>query len=79
MPEKSTFEAGISGMDVPVLPDKPLFRVDEVADYFSVSKQTIYLWIDHGHLKAEKYNRIIRIPRQSIVTFRLRSRYEPFK
>lgn len=53
------------------LPDKELLRVDEVATYFDVSTRTIYLWIDHGHLKAEKYMRTVRITRKSVVNFRL--------
>ena len=56
------------------LPQKPLLRVDEVATYFDVTNRTIYLWIDHGLLQAEKYNGIIRIPRDSIKNFRLASR-----
>jgi excisionase family DNA binding protein len=59
------------------LPDKPLYRVDEVADHFNVTTRTVYLWIDHGLLEAEKYNRMIRIPRESVVNFRLRSKLDP--
>ena len=72
MPENNLFDASI-------LPDKPLFRVEEVATLLDVSKQTIYLWIDHGILHAEKYNRIIRVPRESIISFRLRSRHDPLE
>lgn len=61
------------------LPNKALFRVDEVAEYFSVHENTIRLWIDHGLLIAEKYNRSIRIPRNSIKNFRLMSKFEPLK
>lgn len=61
------------------LPDKSLFRVDEVATHFDVSCRTIYLWIDHGLLEAEKYKGIIRVPRQSIITFRLNSRMKPLE
>ncbi len=35
------------------LPDKKLFRVSEVAAYFDVTERTVYLWIEHGHLKTE--------------------------
>jgi len=59
------------------LPQKPLLRVDEVASYFDVTNRTIYLWIDHGLLEAEKYKGIIRIPRGSIVNFRLAAKINP--
>jgi excisionase family DNA binding protein len=36
------------------LPQKELFRVGEVADYFGVTDRTVYLWIEHGHLKTEQ-------------------------
>jgi len=38
---------------IPGLPDKPTFRVSEVANYFDVSERTVYLWIEHGHLAIE--------------------------
>jgi len=53
------------------LPNKALLRVEEVATYFDVSRSTVYLWIDHGLLAAEKYNGIIRVPKESIENFRL--------
>jgi excisionase family DNA binding protein len=56
------------------LPQKEHFRVDEVATYFDVAKSTIYLWIDHGHLKAEKYVGTIRVTRKSILEFKLKQR-----
>ena len=74
-------EAEIEDIDLenePNLPNKALFRVDEVAAYFDVSSQTIYLWIEHGLLVAEKYRGTIRIPRIAIKTFRLASRIRPF-
>ena len=55
------------------LPDKELFRPDEIADYLRVSRSTIYMWIDHGHLKAEKFpgeRSNIRISRSSVENFR---------
>jgi excisionase family DNA binding protein len=59
------------------IPPKPLLRVDEVAAYFDVSKSVIYLWIDNGLLEAEKYQGTIRIPRDSVVNFRLKSKIMP--
>jgi excisionase family DNA binding protein len=53
--------------------------VDEVAEHFVVTRQTIYLWIDHGLLEAEKYKGVIRIPRDSIINFRLASRVRPLE
>ena len=57
------------------LPDKELLRVEEVADYFSVTKKTIYLWIDHGHLQAEKIaGTVMRIKRDSVINCRFPAR-----
>ena len=53
--------------DQSTLPKKDLFRIDEVATYFSVTERTIRLWIDHGHLTAVKKGGVIRIPRKSIL------------
>ena len=61
------------------LPNKDLFRVEEVAAYFDVSRSTIYLWIDHGILIAEKYRGIIRVPRESVEKCRMSHRIEPLE
>jgi excisionase family DNA binding protein len=34
------------------LPDKPTFRVSEVAVYYGVTERTVYLWIEHKHLET---------------------------
>ena len=52
------------------LPKKDLFRVDEIASYFSVTDRTIRLWIEHGHLKSEKIVGSIRITRDSVLKCR---------
>jgi len=52
------------------LPDKALFRVDEVAAYFSVTERTIRLWIEHKYLEYEKIVGVIRIPREAILKCR---------
>jgi hypothetical protein len=52
------------------LPNKELFRIDEVAQYFGVSERCIRLWIEHGHLKREKIVGIARVPRASIIACR---------
>ena len=50
------------------LPDKTLFRPDEVAVFFSVSRKTVYAWVESGKLSACKPNDgAIRIFRDSIV------------
>jgi excisionase family DNA binding protein len=64
-------------MDDPRLPNKSLFRPDEAADYFGYGKSTIYLWIDHGILRAEKYRGTYRIPREAILECRFKSKYDP--
>lgn len=56
---------------MPSLPEKDLLRVDEVADYFSVTKKTIYLWIENDHLQAEKIaGSVVRITRESVLKCR---------
>lgn len=52
------------------LPKKDLLRVDEVASYFSVTPRTIYLWIEHGHLVAEKIVGCVRVTRKSVLKCR---------
>lgn len=53
-----------------LLPNKSLFRIDEVADYFGVTYQCIWLWIQHGHLNAERIKGCIRVSRDSILACR---------
>lgn len=59
------------------LPQKTLLRVDEVAQYFGVARSTIYLWIDHKILEAEKIRGVIRIERASVVKCRMASKINP--
>ena len=40
--------------DMPGMTYKPLYKVSEVCSLFSVSRQTVYLWIDQGILKPHK-------------------------
>ena len=51
--------------------------MDEVATYFDVARSTVYLWIDHELLQAEKLRGVIRVTRESIINFRLASRIRP--
>jgi len=34
------------------LPEKPTYRVSEIAWYFDVSERTVYLWIENKHLET---------------------------
>jgi excisionase family DNA binding protein len=56
------------------LPTKNLLRVSECAQYFGVHERTIRLWVDHGHLIAEKPVGTVFISRESIKNFRLMGR-----
>jgi excisionase family DNA binding protein len=56
------------------LPTKNLLRVSECAAYFGVHERTIRLWIEHGHLIAEKPVGTVFISRESIKNFRLMGR-----
>jgi len=65
----------IDTLEPSLLPEKDLFRVNEVAAYFGVSERTIYLWIQHGHLQeTEKAVGTRQIPRESILKCRLGAR-----
>ena len=41
---------------------KQYYRVDEVAEYFSISVRTVYRLIDEGDLKRTKIRGCLRIP-----------------
>jgi len=47
--------------------DKDLFRPDEAAAYFDVSKKTIYLWVEIGELQAVKIGGVLRIPKSAML------------
>lgn len=52
---------------MPTLPNKELLRPDEVAEYFSVSRSTVYFWIETGRLEAIKIgDKLIRISREAL-------------
>jgi len=65
-------------VDDSYLPKKDTFTPDEVSAYFGVARSTIYLWISHGLFPGtEKYTEAtMRIPRKSILSFRLKSRLD---
>jgi len=55
-------------MEMKYLPEKDLYRPDEVAAYFSVTRKTIYQWIEKGKLKAVRIaNNQLRIQREEIL------------
>ncbi|MBN1227949.1 MAG: helix-turn-helix domain-containing protein [Deltaproteobacteria bacterium] len=41
---------------------KNYYRVDEVAEYFSISVRTVYRLIDKGDLKRTKIRGCLRVP-----------------
>ena len=49
--------------------DKDFFRVDEVAQYCSVTTKTVRRWIEQGFLQSKKLGGVVRITRPSIVAF----------
>ena len=50
------------------LPQKPLFRVDEVAKFFQVSAKTIYTWCELGLLLSVNLNGgTLRVLRDSVI------------
>ena len=52
------------------LPKSKYVRPDQVADYFGVSRSTIYTWFDHGHLTGNKLtNGTVRILVSSVRKF----------
>ena len=55
------------------LPNKPTYRVSEVAWYYGVTDRTVYLWIEHGHLKTIKTPRgQYRVTRDSLDSCRFK-------
>ena len=74
MAKTDTAPAQDKTIDDSGLPAKALFRIDEVAEYFGVTDRTIRLWIEHKHFEVEKLHGTLRITRESILAFRLKSR-----
>ena len=57
------------------LPQKPWFRIDEVAVYFGLSRKTIRNYINQGRLRSAKVGGGIKIPRESILAFPVEVKY----
>ena len=56
------------GFGMKYLPEKDLFRPDEVAAYFGYTRKTIYRWIEVGKLTAVRIaNNQLRIQREAIL------------
>lgn len=51
------------------LPDKKYLRPDEVAEYFSVSRSTVYGWADIGVLQKTKFCGNVRFTVESVREF----------
>ena len=43
-----------------------MYTVTEVAKMFSVCRQTVLKWINHGKIKAVKVVKVYRIPKEEI-------------
>lgn len=52
-----------------ILPEKSLYRPDEVARHYSVHINTILRWIAEEKLFAIRINRLLRIPREALKEF----------
>lgn len=53
---------------IDLIPDKQLFRPDEIARFFEVSRRTVYRWIDEGKLRAVKIaGSTVRITREALL------------
>lgn len=47
---------------------KEYYTPQEVAELLNVTRQTVYSWINKGRLKAKKFGRLKRIPREALET-----------
>ncbi len=52
--KKDKPNSSLHSAETPGMTYKPLYKVEEVCSIFSVSRQTIYQWIDQGLLKPHK-------------------------
>jgi len=52
---------------VKTLPDKPLFRPDEVANIFEVTPKTVYQWCSLGIVPSIKVGGVVRIKRSTLI------------
>ena len=45
---------------------KDYYRPDEVAIYFSISRRTVYRWIETGKIEAVKVGKMLRVSREAL-------------
>jgi excisionase family DNA binding protein len=48
---------------------KPYVSPEELADYWDVSRRTVYLWIDKGAIHAVKIGALLKIPVENARAF----------
>ena len=59
---------GGAGKKTPMVVEKMLLRVEETAELLSVSRWTVYRWVEEGRLRGTKIGKgSLRIFRDSIV------------
>ena len=52
------------------IPEKRLFRPDEVASIFGVARVTVYRWCDSGKMDFIRIGpRMMRVERESVIKF----------
>jgi len=56
-----------SSQDFPDLPPRSLLTPDEAADFFRVSRQTVYNWIEWGTLASVKRHGVVRVPASELL------------
>jgi excisionase family DNA binding protein len=56
-------------MDDLGLPDKAYYRASEVARVLDVSDATVRNWIQEGRLKAHRFGKVLRIPREELLRY----------
>jgi len=58
---------------------KQYYRIDEVADYFSISKPTVYRLISDGDIQVIKIRQCVRVSAQEIKRLEKHFKFDAFK
>jgi len=58
---------------------KQYYRIDEVADYFSISKPTVYRLIADGEIQAIKIRQCVRVSAQEIQRLENHFKFDVFE
>jgi len=58
---------------------KQYYRIDEVADYFSISKPTVYRLISDGEIQVIKIRQCVRVSAQEIKRLEKHFKFDVFK